>query len=79
MAFDEHASMPEPVCHLFAGEPAWQAECSVWRENNWRQNEVRDIVSALSMTSRCGWETGLGEFGQTIPRHYPKEVESCLA
>jgi NADH:ubiquinone oxidoreductase subunit F (NADH-binding) len=41
--------------------------------------DVREIVSALSMTSLCGLGTGLGEFAVSILRYYPKEVESCFA
>ncbi|NVJ15443.1 NADH-quinone oxidoreductase subunit F [Myxococcus sp. AM010] len=37
-----------------------------------------DVVEALRLTSLCGHGTGLGEFAQSVLRHYREEVEACF-
>jgi NADH:ubiquinone oxidoreductase subunit F (NADH-binding) len=42
------------------------------------EKEFREIVSALSLASLCGLGGGVGEFAESILRHYPKEVAACF-
>jgi NADH:ubiquinone oxidoreductase subunit F (NADH-binding) len=40
-------------------------------------DEVARLVSALKWTSLCGHGIGLGDFAESVLRHYGKELESC--
>ena len=43
-----------------------------------QQQEYRQIVDALELTSLCGFGTGLAEFARSIERHYTRELNSCF-
>ena len=43
------------------------------------QQECKEIISTLAMTSACGLGTGLADFAKSVLRYYPKEFESCFA
>jgi NADH:ubiquinone oxidoreductase subunit F (NADH-binding) len=43
-----------------------------------QQQEFRQIVNALELTSLCGFGTGLAEFAQSIERYYVRELSSCF-
>jgi hypothetical protein len=42
------------------------------------QQAFRNIVSALHLSSLCGFGTGLAEFAQSIERYYGQELRSCF-
>jgi formate dehydrogenase iron-sulfur subunit len=42
------------------------------------QNSWVELVSALKQTSLCGHGTGLGEFAESVLRHYREEVDACF-
>jgi NADH:ubiquinone oxidoreductase subunit F (NADH-binding) len=37
-----------------------------------------EVVAALSLASLCGHGSGLAEFAESVARHYPEELASCL-
>jgi NADH:ubiquinone oxidoreductase subunit F (NADH-binding) len=41
--------------------------------------ESEAIVTALKLASLCGLGTGLGEFAESIIRHYSQELRACFA
>lgn len=41
--------------------------------------ELKQIVTALKMTSLCGHGGGLGEFADSVLRYYPDALELCFA
>jgi NADH:ubiquinone oxidoreductase subunit F (NADH-binding) len=43
-----------------------------------QQQEYRQIVDALDLTSLCGFGTGLAEFARSIERYYARELKSCF-
>jgi hypothetical protein len=46
--------------------------------NNWDEIDCKHIISALKLTSLCGHGIGLGEFAESVLRHYRKELEPCF-
>lgn len=42
------------------------------------QADWRELLTALKWTSLCGHGTGLAEFGESVVRHYGKELDSCF-
>jgi NADH:ubiquinone oxidoreductase subunit F (NADH-binding) len=43
------------------------------------RTELEEVTTALALTSLCGHGSGLAEFARSLFRHYPRELESCLA
>jgi NADH:ubiquinone oxidoreductase subunit F (NADH-binding) len=60
--------MEQLFSQILADGPASEKERTEWR----------DVVSALSMTSLCGLGAGLGEFAESISRHYAKDLTKCF-
>jgi NADH:ubiquinone oxidoreductase subunit F (NADH-binding) len=93
VAFDEHTSIRELVHHVFSfGAYESCGRCTPCRlgarsvedmitpgRPAWDAMRFEEIVSALRATSLCGHGTGLGEFAQSLLRHYPEELAACCA
>jgi NADH:ubiquinone oxidoreductase subunit F (NADH-binding) len=45
--------------------------------NYWEEKDCEKIISALKLTSLCGFGTGLAEFAESALRHYGGELELC--
>ncbi len=60
------------VERLFAQSPAREAEGH--SRETWRT-----LLTTLAETSLCGHGSGLGEFGASIERYYPEELNRCFA
>jgi formate dehydrogenase iron-sulfur subunit len=45
--------------------------------NYWEEKDCERVVSALKLSSLCGFGTGLAEFSESALRHYGKELELC--
>jgi NADH:ubiquinone oxidoreductase subunit F (NADH-binding) len=91
VAFDEHTSALELVHHVFsfgASEScgrctpcrlgARHVERMAARAVPWDLQTFEALVSALQRTSLCGHGSGLGEFAQSMLRHYREELLACF-
>lgn len=54
---------------ILTSGPAPSAERAEWER----------LISTLRCTSLCGHGAGLGEFAESLLRHYPEEVAACFA
>jgi NADH:ubiquinone oxidoreductase subunit F (NADH-binding) len=92
LAFDASTSIRELVQHVFAfGAYESCGRCTPCRlgarriermmmgEGAWESGYFADIVSALRAASLCGHGAGLGEFAESILRHYREELQACFA
>jgi NADH:ubiquinone oxidoreductase subunit F (NADH-binding) len=93
VAFDEHTSIRELVHHVFSfGAYESCGRCTPCRlgarsiedmvargRTPWDAKRFEEIVSTLRATSLCGHGAGLGEFAQSVLRHYPEELSACFA
>jgi formate dehydrogenase iron-sulfur subunit len=93
VAFDEHTSIRELVHHVFSfGAYESCGRCTPGRlgarlveemiaaeRPAWAAKRFEEVVSALRATSLCGHGTGLGDFAQSVLRHYPEELAACFA
>ncbi|HLK10787.1 MAG TPA: NADH-ubiquinone oxidoreductase-F iron-sulfur binding region domain-containing protein [Candidatus Binatia bacterium] len=92
VAFDEHTSVRELVHHVFSFA-AYEScgRCTPCRLGARSVEDMvapgrppgnatrfEEIVSALRATSLCGHGTGLGEFAQSVLRHYREELAACF-
>jgi NADH:ubiquinone oxidoreductase subunit F (NADH-binding) len=87
IAFDENTSIPDLVRHVFEfGADESCGKCTPCRlgcrrieeifQSNRDEDEWKEIVRALKLTSLCGFGTGLAEFAESIIRYYPDKLKS---